>query len=597
MKFQTKIILYYTTIALLLSLAVGIVLYKTGLDEEIQSQKSSLTTTSTQLVAQMEDRMGRMEAIIYYILSDADMLSSIQILGMVSDGTVPIMYIREAEQTLDVGLSTEYLLRNSYRTGFYNQIGTRITSFVRADSDIDLSIRYKYMDDLSNLPYLEQAGVNPGKTVLIGVHPDPWVGEDGPLVYSVMKEVRGYQMGYIEVENLVEDLRELNTSDPQADYQIFVNGDQQIYAGQGTVFTDEETAQILKAPDTQTISMADHMVVKASSEMYPVTVIVSKPESVISEDKRILFRTSALASMLVFMVGLIFVIFYSRILSRPLKQLQKQIEHTSLENLGQDEQEQIDSNGMDELELLVDSYHAMTRRLDQAVENEKRSLTLQMRAQFDTLQAQVNPHFIYNILNIISSRGIEDNDDLICEICSALAMILRYSTNNKERLARIEQEVSYLENYLYLAKVRYGKKLNFQVDIDPEVQKQLIPKLTLQQFAENSLAHGFDHQEGDWEIRFTGRMRKGYWEILIQDNGEGLSEEVRTRIEQQFREVRETILGHQKNMELEIGGMGLVNTYARCLLYYGKDVIFEILPSETGAVFRIGAYLKEETQA
>lgn len=585
MKFQTKIILYYTSIALALSLLLGVVLYKTGLEQEMQREESALATASTQLLSQMEDRLGRMEAIIYYVLSDADMLSSMKILGMVSDGTIPVSYIREAEETMRVGLSTAYLLRNSYRSGFYNQIGFQFSSFVLTDDNIKISKRYQNLQSLENLPYLQTAVEADGKTVVIGAHPDPWAGEDGIPVYSVMKAVRGYQMGFLEVENTIESLAELDVADPLMDYLIFLNGEELIFHSQKTPFTEEELDSLWQNREEE---RPDYMLSWDESSDYPVTVLAVKSKNTVLDTSRRILGTALLVSLAVFTFGLIFIILYSRILVKPLKQFRNQIAHTSLETLSQEEDVKIDSNGMDELEMVVDTYRSMTRRLDEAVENEKRSLTLQMQAQFDTLQAQINPHFIYNILNIISSRGIEDNDDLICEICNALAMILRYSTGNKERQVLLEQEIRYLEHYLYLCKVRYGKKLEIQLDISPQIYEQKLPKLTLQQFVENSLVHGFNHQEGSWKLWITGKVLESGWEIVIRDNGEGIAEEKKLEMEREFARIREIIREHRKNVELEMGGMGLVNTFARCLLFFGEDLVFEILPCEQGAGFRIG---------
>ena len=74
---------------------------------------------------------------------------------------------------------------------------------------------------------------------------------------------------------------------------------------------------------------------------------------------------------------------------------------------------------------LIDAYQAMMARLDKALRNEKQAAMLQLQAQFDTLQAQVNPHFIYNVLNTISSRAVLDNDETICEMCGCLGCPVR----------------------------------------------------------------------------------------------------------------------------------------------------------------------------
>ncbi len=97
------------------------------------------------------------------------------------------------------------------------------------------------------------------------------------------------------------------------------------------------------------------------------------------------------------------------------------------------------------------------------------------------LQAQVNPHFLYNVLNVLSSRGIVSGDEVICDICSSLAGMLRYSTDNINRQARLSEEIQYLKEYFYLLKSRYDYKLNYIIEIEETLNNEVIPKITLQQ--------------------------------------------------------------------------------------------------------------------
>ncbi len=114
----------------------------------------------------------------------------------------------------------------------------------------------------------------------------------------------------------------------------------------------------------------------------------------------------------------------------------------------------------------------------------KEDADLQLQAQLDMLQAQVNPHFIYNTLNVISSRGILDDDEVICDICDDLAGMLRYSTDTEKKTATIRMELEYLRKYFSLMKYRYEYKLEYAIEMDPEIDEQWIPKLTVQQFVE-----------------------------------------------------------------------------------------------------------------
>ncbi len=589
MKYQTKLILGYTTIALLLSIALGIVVYSISLDYEVKRQKNSLDVTSAQLVSQMEDRFRTMDAIIYYILSDYDMLDSIETLGRISDREVQSSYVLNARTTLSNGFNTEYILKNSYRTVFYNQLGNLVSSF-NAKEARQVSTDF----DLGTISYLERAVQTKGKTVLIGAHTDEWGRTDGPEVYSVMKALQGYQMGFLEVENTIESLSTLAVAAPGAEFVIVANGEEVMYSSNGDYSDTESLRSLCEKAESEEEKTSGMLVSRSSSEEFDLSVIAYIPEIAEGDGREAILITAMAATIIAFGVCLLLIILWSYILTKSIRELRGVIEQTSLENL--DIQAIETGYGLDEVRTLANSYQAMTKRLSQAVNSEKRALMLQMQAQFDALQAQINPHFLYNVLNIISGRGIENNDDMICDMCGALASMLRYSTNNKERYVKTEQEMNYLENYLYLLRARYGDKISFDVSIDSAVRDKLLPKMTLHQFVENILAHAYGHSDRRMIIQVSGTMYSDHWEIRVQDNGEGI-------IEEKLREIREKIKNVRKNlenrggMEMEIGGMGLVNTYARCFLLYHDALIFSIRNLPSGGVeVTVGEWLNRRSE-
>lgn len=589
MKYQTKLILGYATIALLLSIALGIVVYSISLDYEVKRQKNSLDVTSAQLVSQMEDRFRTMDAIIYYILSDYDMLDSIETLGRISDREVQSSYVLNARTTLSNGFNTEYILKNSYRTVFYNQLGDLVSSF-NAKEARQVSTDF----DLGTISYLERAIQAKGKTVLIGAHTDEWGRTDGPEVYSVMKALQGYQMGFLEVENTIESLSTLAVAAPGAEFVIVANGEEVMYSSNGDYSDTESLRSLCEKAESEEEKTSGMLVSRSSSEEFDLSVIAYIPEIAEGDGREAILITAMAAAIIAFGVCLLLIILWSYILTKSIRELRGVIEQTSLENL--DIQAIETDYGLDEVRTLANSYQAMTKRLSQAVNSEKRALMLQMQAQFDALQAQINPHFLYNVLNIISGRGIENNDDMICDMCGALASMLRYSTNNKERYVKTEQEMNYLENYLYLLKARYGDKISFDVSIDSAVRDKLLPKMTLHQFVENILAHAYGHSDRRMIIQVIGTMYSDHWEIRVQDNGEGISEEKLREIREKIKNVRKN-LENRGGMEMEIGGMGLVNTYARCFLLYHDALIFSIRNLPSGGVeVTVGEWLNRRSE-
>ena len=589
MKYQTKLILGYTTIALLLSIALGIVVYSISLDYEVKRQKNSLDVTSAQLVSQMEDRFRTMDAIIYYILSDYDMLDSIETLGRISDREVQSSYVLNARTTLSNGFNTEYILKNSYRTVFYNQLGNLVSSF-NAKEARQVSTDF----DLGTISYLERAVQAKGKTVLIGAHTDEWGRTDGSEVYSVMKALQGYQMGFLEVENTIESLSTLAVAAPGAEFVIVANGEEVMYSSNGDYSDTESLRSLCEKAESEEEKTSGMLVSRSSSEEFDLSVIAYIPEIAEGDGREAILITAMAAAIIAFGVCLLLIILWSYILTKSIRELRGVIEQTSLENL---DIQAIDTDyGLDEVRTLANSYQAMTKRLSQAVNSEKRALMLQMQAQFDARQAQINPHFLYNVLNIISGRGIENNDDMICDMCGALASMLRYSTNNKERYVKTEQEMNYLENYLYLLRARYGDKISFDVSIDSAVRDKLLPKMTLHQFVENILAHAYGHSDRRMIIQVSGTMYSDHWEIRVQDNGEGISEEKLREIREKIKNVRKN-LENRGGMEMEIGGMGLVNTYARCFLLYHDALIFSIRNLPSGGVeVTVGEWLNRRSE-
>ena len=592
MKYRTRMVLAYATVALLVSLGLGLLMYRTSLQYEQRSQKNNLLVSARSCVSQMDTRLSSMNAIMYYILSDASILESITLLGRASDGMVASSYTRNAETTIQAGISTDYIMKNSYRTVFFNQGGFLASSAVSSDfqeySNNQRLIETFRPEEISYLPPVTEAG---GRSVIVTGHTDPWgVYTGGTEVYSMMKALQGYKMGYLEVQNRLDSLSGLELSDPDTGYVILVNDGETLYKS-GSWPADSEavdyTSILEKTPKDDVLMLNGNLYACADSLEYPLAVLICKKAALFSGGKRNIFLTSFLAALVMFSVTLAAIFIWSSVLTKPVRQLQQIVEETNIENLQDIRHLGGTESGLDEFKELTRSYRTMTERLDQALKNEKRSAMLQLQAQFDTLQTQVNPHFIYNVLNIISSRGVMADDEVICEMCGSLGSMLRYSTNNRQRYARVREELEYLHNYFYLLEARYENRLHVTVEIDEPTQERVIPKMALQQIVENSVKHGFHDTDEHMEITLLGEMRKDLWTIRILDNGTGVPDEKLEEIKATLATVRMDYQDMEMPTETEIGGMGLTNTYARCLLLFQKDLIFDLKNREDMSGFEV----------
>lgn len=376
----------------------------------------------------------------------------------------------------------------------------------------------------------------------------------------------------------------------------FLPGGEILYQSEG--LTDDLVSYIKKHPevtkmDSITASSDTSMWASASeiSDNYGIRVVAleEKTEIIAGMKEAVMIALGMAIGCFVISMGV--VIFIASKLSRPLTVLKDQMENTGIENM---DAELVVPNTDDEVQAVGIAYQNLMHRLNESIVKERRMSLLQLQAQFDTLQAQVNPHFLYNVLNVISSRGIMDGDEEICEICGCLAAMLRYSTNTKERYATVEKELEYLERYIFLLKSRYEHRLEVEVDCEESVKQEQLPKIVLQQLVENSIQHGYNNSKNIMKIYVHGWRDETGWYFEVRDNGQGTTEEVREELNEKMRKIREKIMSRGSSIEFEIGGMGLANTYARMFLVYNGRAVFRIRNLEEGLSVIIGVSEKED---
>lgn len=174
--------------------------------------------------------------------------------------------------------------------------------------------------------------------------------------------------------------------------------------------------------------------------------------------------------------------------------------------------------------------------------------------------------------------------------------MLRYSSNNKERYATVKQELEYLDKYVYLLKSRYEHRLEVEVSCSPDIMEEILPKLVLQQLVENSVQHGYTNGMSVMKISVSGWRKGAAWFLQVRDNGEGITPEAKEKLDRKMKAIRERILRKSSTIEMEIGGMGLANTYARMFLIYAEDVVFDMENSQEGFCITVGVDGKDVTE-
>lgn len=590
MRFRTRMILSYAVFVLMAALILGLAYNRYTIREYKNNEYNDTQFISERLANQFDESIKTMKSITDYILSDTGMLSSIRMLASTDHNNESQSgYIEEAKTTIQSGINTDYMIKNFYRVLVFNQYGDVVGSSNYENRIINQN---KKTEDLL---WLSKVEGHRGKPVLIGIHKDDWGLKSQEMVYSIAREIQGKSMGFIEVQRNVDDLKELFELPKSGMDVAAVTEDGEILY---STLKGNQNDFYRKLAQKDKLGVAEYrndvtnnkeLIAISNSKETGVKIMVIENMNQLEREIGYVAPLTFVIAGCFFMISMVFVFIVSGHLTKPIQKLREQMENTRIENL--DQEVYLDTSN-DEMEALSKSYQKVLTRLDESIVKEKRLSILQLQAQFDTLQAQVNPHFLYNVLNVIANRGMNSGDETICEICGSLAAMLRYATSTVERYAAIGQELQYLEQYFYLIKSRYEHKLQYHMEVEEEIKAEIIPKIVLQQIVENSINHGFTQTSHIMEIDIKGWKEDGFWYIQVSDNGQGIEEEVLKDLQHKIARIRDRLGNKRSNVEMEIGGMGLINTYARLYLLYNEDLVFEINNCDTGAVVKIGGKLK-----
>lgn len=595
MGFRKKIIFSFSIVVFIISLFFGIVYYTYSVRNLLDSTKKDMNYVATQMSSNLSDTIDSMKHASDYLLSSDDTLDAMKSLSLyrrIGD----FVAWEEAISAIERGIYIDYFNQNFYRVVYFNETGDILSSTNTSDKAVNKN------KDVSEITWLDKAAERKGKVLILGPHEDDWgIRKDKNHLISVVRKVQGGDYGYIEVQQTVEKIKEkLLQSVVDMEVMAILNGSDILFHSDG-IHDKEAVLRYVNeiSEDVTGENMLDKewkMISVNHDEKYDISIVLLRDMDFLGKSTRMLLPMVLLLIVLFFLVGVAVVVVVAGKVTAPLRQLRTQMEHTRLENLDETSEETaliLQSND-DEIVALGEAYQKLMNRLNEAVVKEKRLSLLQLQAQFDTLQAQVNPHFIYNVLNVISSRGIASGDEEICEICGSLAAMLRYSTNTKERYATVKEELEYVKKYSLLLKSRYEQRLEVDISCDPFIYRELLPKIAIQQLVENSIQHGFNNSFSVMQIRVRGWQDKDGWFIEVQDNGTGITEEILENLYVKMEHIKNKILMKSSSIEMEIGGMGLANTYARMFLLYADQTVFQIKNLEEGMSIIIGAKRKDE---
>lgn len=566
MRYRNRMILLYTVFVLVLSLAIGTVYYNYNSARLREREQQTLDYHAQEIMQHFDASVEMLDYAIKTQVYSVDVINALRVCAYAGrNPDYPKEYYIDAQLTLNNKLYTgpiEYF----YRIVVFNRYGHVAANRSNGKFGIDPNVTWE------DLPWLGKVEGQGGRSVLIGVHEDDWGRQERPMVYSYVKELQGDNLGFIEVQQEQSYLNEiLHVPDDGTQIYLFDPEGGLMFASRADA--DAQALCDLAKRLAEGGHSASPMGAAVRSALTGAYALAVMPDAALRAENMGMLRSALIVFLAFAMASLVFVYLISSYLTKPVETMQEVIGRTRIENIGQPVVSEKDSRELRsilEVSQLMDAYQHMTDRLSTAIEAERTTARLYMNSQFDALQAQVNPHFLFNVLNVISQRGMIDDDDLICEICANLAAILRYSTNTKQRLATVEEELNYLSQYAFLQKTRYQDRFEYDCDADPDILPMEIPRLTIQQLVENCMHHGYQDTAWKMVISVCAKREIGGAMIAVHDQGTGFNADRLASILAQFQQTRDDLRTGKRTPDMEIGGMGLVNVYARLYLVFGE---------------------------
>lgn len=294
------------------------------------------------------------------------------------------------------------------------------------------------------------------------------------------------------------------------------------------------------------------------------------------------------SSVFILALSLLFIVILYVTLKKTFSKYQTQVVDLveTIHDIAQGEQgKRIDLTKKDqELLLIAETTNDMLDRLERNIHDIYQLELSQKDAHMRALQAQINPHFMYNTLEFLRMYAVMENQNELADIIYEFSSLLRNNISD-ERETTLKQEVEFCRKYSYLCMVRYPKSIAYGFKIDPGLEEMRIPKFTLQPLVENYFAHGVDHRRTDNVISIKALKKEGYVEILVTDNGRGMPAEKLAEIQDKLAQ---RTFEHTVDYSGKRQSIGIVNVHERFVLYFGDryDISVESVEKK-GVRYRI----------
>lgn len=260
-------------------------------------------------------------------------------------------------------------------------------------------------------------------------------------------------------------------------------------------------------------------------------------------------------SVLCTIAAVLMSVFFSRGITRPVKKLvdlMKRFKNGNFDVI-------MDYDRYDEVGELSQNFNSMVKEIDNLIKKNYMHEITNKEAEFKALQAQINPHFLYNTLESINWIARLNGVTMVCDMTKALGSLMRASIDNRKKLVSVEEELTYIDYFITIEKIRFGERLSVEIQVDKDIYPMVIPKFLIQPIIENAIKHGIQEKIGEGHISLTGSIQDDKVIFTVKDDGVGMNES----------KIAEILSGCEGLADTEYDRLGVANVSRRIKFYYG----------------------------
>lgn len=353
------------------------------------------------------------------------------------------------------------------------------------------------------------------------------------------------------------------------DSKVYITGVNDVVIASNGEQGDElpEFTELPMPTDEQAIIVddkSDQLIVAAKTSLADWTIYGLTPKSDFNAEINQTRLYLIVVVLVLIVLSTVLASIVSRTIASPLKLLIREMKKVELGNFSGS----VNVDSFDEINSLVSSFNRMVHRMDELIERIKVSSVSEKNAQLQALQSQVNPHFLYNTLDMIYWMLDEKGNEKLSRVILALSQMFRYSSNWEEASqTTLGQELEQIRHYLTIIESRLEGRVQTKIEVDEEWLEVVLPKVTIQPIIENAVKYGLEPMLGSpSKLLVSATQHHRELQIRITDNGMGMDEEILSQVRASLQMDPNSVL---EPINRPRRGIGLHNVHARINMMFG----------------------------